>query len=203
VGGLKSDVKQAYLLAYYREGGSAPTGKGLLKVTRLNPLDVLINVPAAAPDKTDSVVVLEGSDSPSADSARLLLPNIGQETLRVFDGNLHGKSLRFGAGKTRDAYVENWRNPADSISWTVRLTEPATFRINLVTDAERGSAGGTFVLKAGEQNLAGRVQPGENVSVSLGTLHLQPGTFEIQLLPSKIQGAELMRPRSLVLSAAN
>ena len=203
VGGLKSKVKQAYLLADCREGGSAPTGKRLLKVMRLNPLDILVDVPAAAPDKTDSVVVLEGSESPATDSARLLLPEIKQDTLRVFDGNLRGKSLRFGAGKTRDAYVENWSNPADSISWTVRLTEAATFRINLVTDAERGSAGSTFVLKAGEQSLAGIVQPGESVSLSLGTLHLKPGTFEIQLLPTKIQGTELMRPRSLLLSSAN
>jgi alpha-L-fucosidase len=53
VNGLSATVKQAYLLS---DPKRAP-----LDFARVNPLDVSVNVPSVAPDKNDSVVVLECS----------------------------------------------------------------------------------------------------------------------------------------------
>src|SRR4029077_7670647 len=120
VGGLESEVKRAWVLGDVK---CAP-----LKVSRLNPLDWSFGVPAAAPDPVDSVVAVECEGAPAGDTSRLLQLNGAADTLRVFDGQLHGK-LRFGPGKKTDDYVQGWTKSEDYIAWPVRLNEPASFDI--------------------------------------------------------------------------
>ena len=159
-----------------------------------------LTVPAVAPDKANSVVVVESAEEIAADKTRLLLPTVESDLLRVFDAELRGKSLRFGAGKTRDAYVENWSKQNDFVAWPVRLNDPATFEASIVYDADSDSAGGSYILKIGPQTLPGTVKKGQNLRVPLGQVRLEPGTFDIQVVPAKIQGAELMRLRSVILT---
>jgi alpha-L-fucosidase len=194
VGGLKSAVERAYLLA-------DPQRANLASV-RLNPLDVSIAVPTAAPDKVDSVVVLECAAPITADSRRLLLPTVPADALRVFDAQRHGKTLRFGAGKAKDAYVENWSRTNEFIAWPVRLSQPATFQVSATYDALPASAGGRFSVRVGSCQLAATVHQGENISTSLGAIRLEPGSYELEVLPERCAGGELMRLRSLVLTPA-
>src|SRR5262249_10243378 len=121
LGGLKTEIKTARLLA--NKKGAA------LAVERLNSLDVLIRVPATAPDKADSVLIAECAEEPVVDSARLLSTTISTNTLRAFDGQLHGKTIRLGPGKARDAYLGNWSKADESISWPIRLNQAATFEV--------------------------------------------------------------------------
>jgi len=193
VGGLKSPIKRAYLLA--EAGAPVP-------IERLNPLDLRLAVPAAAPDKADSVVALECAGEVVADPRRLLLPSVPSDTLRVFDGQPHGKGLRFGAGKTRDAYVENWTRTNEFLSWPVRLDKPARYDVLAVYDANAGSTGGAFRVSFGKSTLSGTVTAGTNVQASLGQVQLAPGALDIEVMPREIKGAELMRLRSLVLRPA-
>ena len=191
LGGLKSTVKRACLLADAEDGS--------LPVKRLNALDVALAVPTTSPDKVDSVVVIECGGEVAADIRRLLLPTVPSDTLRVFDGQRHGRTLRFGAGKTRDAYVDNWSKANEFIAWPVRLNQPANFKVFVVYDAEAGSAGGSYTVKLGKASLPGTVSQGENLRVSLGHVELAAGAFEIAVVPDKIKGAELMRLRSIIL----
>ncbi|HXR06055.1 MAG TPA: alpha-L-fucosidase [Candidatus Acidoferrum sp.] len=204
VGGLKStDLGIAYLLA---DDFAAHTAGGLspLKVSRLNPLDVCISVPANAPDKADSVVVLNcETNDVQADTNRLLQPEFPTNTLRAFDGELRGRGLRFGPGKKTDAYAENWTQTNQFVAWPARLAEPASFDAGLLYDAPAASRGGTFTVSFGGQSLSGTVVTGTNVSAALGRVRLAAGTIEIRLQAGTIQGGELMRPRSLVLTAAH
>src|SRR5204863_3186095 len=108
LGGLKSNLRSAFLLA---DSKRMP-----LSAARLNALDFLIQCPERAHDPTDSVVALEGDGQITTDSVRLLLAKT-QNTLRVFDGQPSNRSLRFGPGKTRDAYVQNWSKADQFISW--------------------------------------------------------------------------------------
>ena len=194
LGGLKSPVKRAYLLA---DRTCAP-----LKSERLNPLDVRLIVPSAAPDKADSVVVVECAGEVATDSRRLLLPTAPSDTLRAFDGQRHGRTLRFGAGKARDAYVENWSEPKDFMAWPARLDQPARYEVLAVYDAEADSAGGTYTVKLGKASLSGTVSEGTNLHVSLGQVQLEPGPLDIEVAPHGIKGAELMRLKALVLKPA-
>ena len=197
VGGLKSNVKHVWLLSDVKRTS--------LKADRINPLDVSISVPSAAPDKADSVVVVECEVDPVTDAIRLLQPGFPTETLRAFDGELHGKGLKFGPGKVRDAYVEGWSKQDDFMTWQMRLNGPATYEISVTYDAENSSEGNTFTVGLGTQTLKGKVREGLLQSVVLGRVSLQPGSFEIKMAPADIKRGDLFRLRSLELKpvAAN
>ena len=189
VGGLKTGVKSAHLL-------SDPKPAKLV-TERVNPLDVLIKVPPEAPDKVDSVVVLQCEAEPIGDTARLLSLS-GTNVLRAFDGELRG-TLRFGPGKTRDAYVENWTKAADSVFWPLRLNKSCSFEVRMDYDGPVDSTGGTFTLTMGTNRLSGVVQQGEKRGVKMGSINVQPGSFELRLVPEQIHGSELMRLRGITL----
>ena len=192
VGGLKSDVSSAALLAGH--GSGAPT----LAVTRLNPDDVSIAVPAAATDPVDSVVVLQCTGDVQADPARLLQPDFPKETLRTFDGELHG-GLRFGPGKKTDDHVMNWTKLDQSVTWSVRLEKAATYEVSANYTAPADADGGSFTVSLGSQTLNGKVHAGTDVITPLGRVTLAPGTFEIKVAATAISGNELFRLRSLEL----
>jgi alpha-L-fucosidase len=194
VGGLRSDVKSAHTLASSR---ALP-----LAIRHSSPLDIAIQgLPAQASDKVDSVVVLECEGEPQTDKVRLLasdptIPN----TLRVFDGDLRGQGIRFGPGKARDTDVENWSKLTESIAWPVRLNQEATFEVSADYDAPAASADGTYAVRIATNTLSATVEAGERRGVKLGSVNLKSGTFEIQVLPKKINGSELMRLRSVNLT---
>ena len=194
VGGLKTRVKSAHLLA---DSSRAP-----LKVERLNDLDMQIAVPAKAPDETDSVVALVCEGEVLCDDDRLL--SVTQSNaLRVFDGTIHGQTLRFGQGKRENAYVEQWSEAEESLAWPVRVTAPASFEVTALYDAEKPSAGGTYRLAIGSHVLAGVVHEGKERSETLGTVRLEAGEHEIRVAPVRIAGNELMRLRSVTLRAVS
>ncbi len=122
------------------------------------------------------------------------------ETLRTFDSELHGKGLKYGAGKKTDDYVQNWTRTNEFMSWPVRLTAAATYDVAVVYDAEEDSEGGGFAVKIGGQTLPGVVKAGKGVTTLVSRIGLEAGTDEIQLLAETIKGGELMRPKSLVLT---
>jgi alpha-L-fucosidase len=198
VGGLESGVKKAWLLS--------DTRRTPLETTRLNPiydvrnpLDVTIRVPANAPDKADSVVVLECAGDITTDTARLLQPSFANETLRVFDAQLHGKGLRFGPGKTRDAHVTGWTKTDEFISWPVRLNSDVTYDVSATYDAEPDSAGNTFALAVSDQQLKGTVEAGTIRTIALGRISLKSGAHEIKLRPVELKSRELMQLRTVEL----
>ncbi len=194
VGGLKSSVKDADL----------PNRMGIflvpLKIKRLTPFDLSIEVPNFPPDKTDSIVELNCDGIIQTDTNRLLQPEFPDDTLRAFDGELHGK-LRYGPGKKADDYVMNWTSPVESISWPVRLVEPATYEVAINYVAPEDSSGGEFTVSFGSQTLGGTVKPGDPQIMSLGRVSLKPGAFEIKVAATKITGGELMRLRSIELKS--
>ncbi len=215
VGGLKSDVTQAWLLR-----DKANTIHTPLKAVRMNPLDVRIEgLPKDAPDKADTVIVLDCAGEPQTDAERLLATNIETNTLRGFDAKLRGK-LQFGPGKTKDAWVMNWTKKDDAVVWPVRLNTKATFDLALVYDAPSDSKGGKVVegdagkersraatgasgiytVKIGAQSVEKKVRSGNNVRDALGKLTLEPGAFEICVSAKEITGEELLRLRSVILT---
>lgn len=195
VGGLKARVRAPRLLA---ESGDTIGHK--LTAKALNSSDLLITgLPRSARDNADSVIALEVVGDVAVDPDRLLQPAFPIETLRVFDGELHGKGIKFGAGKTRDAYAYEWTRPDQFITWKTRLNDPATYEVELVYDAEPGSANGAFAVSFGGESLKGVVQPGVMQVASLGRVTLKPGNLEIRLAAMEIKGDEMMKPRALTL----
>jgi hypothetical protein len=129
-----------------------------------------------------------------------LQPEFPSETLRAFDGVLHG-GLRFGPGKKTDDYVMDWTNLNQSVTWPVRLNQPATYEVLIDYLAANNSASGTFKVVLGSQVLNGTVPVGDPQNVSLGQVSLRAGTFEIGVFAREIKGGELFRLRSLRLES--
>lgn len=193
LGGLKSNIKRAWLLA---DAKCNP-----LKSERVNAFDWRLSVPAAGPDPADSVVVIEGEDPLACDPVRLLLPTTGTNTLRVFDGERHGKTLHLGAGKARDAFVDNWSKTNEFMAWPVRLDEAANFDVGVCYDAADESSASRYIVQIGDERLKGSVEVGQQRWAKLGRVQLKPGAFEVRVLPEEIHGGELMRLRSVVLTS--
>jgi len=190
VGGLKSSVTNAHLLA-----GTGET----VTATRLNPLDVSLTVPMTAPDPVDSVIVANCDGDIAADPNRLLQPSFPADTLRAFDGELHGKGLEYGAGKKTSDYLVHWTKPDQSVTWPVRLNEDTTYEVTANYDAEDASTGNTYTVTLGEQTLKGTVQAGTYKTEVLGRVTLKAGGGEIKVAPAELNDGELMELRSLVL----
>jgi len=196
VGGLKSKVVGAHLLA---DSSKAP-----LKVERVSDLDVRIDVPSSAPDKTDSVIVLQCEGDIRADDSRLL--SLSQDNvLHVFDGQLSGEHAKFGQGKKENAYIEQWSEKDDSVAWRVRVSEPARLNVAAVYDADADSAGSVYAVRVNSpasHPLTATVRGGTQQSQLVGAVQLEPGTHEIRVEAVKIIGKELMRLRSITLTKA-
>jgi alpha-L-fucosidase len=211
VGGLKStNLGIAYLLA--DEHLASSTGvMSPCKVSRLNPLDVGISVPPHAPDKADSVVVLNCNGEIQADANRLLQTAFPVETLRAFDGQLHG-GLRFGPGKKTDDVVIDWTNTNQFVTWPARVDKRMTgFDVTVNYDADAASAGNTFTITFGlpekykhtmpPPSITGVVKPGKQQSEFVGAMDCMysGGPFEIKVAAREIKGGELFRLRKLEL----
>jgi len=169
-----------------------------LKVKRINAFDLKIEVPLVAPDKVDSIVELNCSTDIQTDTNRLLQPEFPSDTLRAFDGQLHG-GLKFGPGKKTDDVAQNWSKTNQFITWPVRLNEAATYDVFANYDAGQGSVSNAFTVSFGAQTLGGTVQASTNRSISLGRVSLKPGTFEIKVIAKEIKGGELFSLRNLEL----
>ena len=187
LGGLKSDIRKAYLLA--------DPSKKTLSFKRIDPLDVRINVPANAPDSVNTVVVLETNGTMQTDSVRLLSANGVNNRLLAFDAELVGKGFGFGDGKTDKYYVNGWSKKDQLIKWNFRLIQPATYKVILKYLADNSDAG-RYEIK-----IEGLVKTGEVLSsekdevktINLGEVSLQPGTHTLQITPIEITKSGLMK----------
>jgi alpha-L-fucosidase len=187
VGGLRSPIKKAYLLSDNK--------KQALKTSKPNNIDLLVTTPDKAPDADNSVIVLETDGKIYVDTVRLLSGK-GTQRLLAFDGKQHGDGFRYGDGKTDRFYVEGWNKTDQSLSWTFRVNEPASYRLSLKYIAST-DGGGMFQIRWNNTVLFDKVEvytkQNGPTTTQLGQLLMQPGTFTLTIVPTAINGQELMK----------
>lgn len=211
VSGLRTGVKRAKLL----ESSGMEIG-----LKRLNDIDLLLTgLPTAAPHADDSVIALECEAPPVTDDARWVSPAIGRNTLSILDGKLEGSATyRVGRG-IGDAWSVNWVDATAAASWPVRVTGKCGFDVSVVYDASapasndrlvegdagkelakaNSGAGGTFVVTVSGNRFLKTVRTGRSVREPLGRIVLEPGRHVFRIAAAEVTGAELFRPRALVL----
>lgn len=196
LGGLKSEVSKAYLLADPRHQS--------LKTERVNANDLLINLPAGVSHSADTVVAVEVRGNIEVNPVRLLASHYQPNVLRVFDGELHGKKLHFGDGKAARAYVFDWSDVKEFVSWKVRVNETTDYEVSMKYTTGSQANRGTYAVTIGEHVLKAAVEPtpneNESATIKLGTVKLAPGEYEVTVKPIEIQGEELMRLFNLTLA---
>jgi alpha-L-fucosidase len=119
VPGLKNKIKAAYLLA-------DPEHK---KLTAKNGPDGLsITLPAAAPDKISSTVVLEIKGAPDVQPMPILQSHNGTVSLPAIEARLHGDTVQCESSGPL-GNIGYWFNPDDWADWDFKVNTPGKFTI--------------------------------------------------------------------------
>jgi alpha-L-fucosidase len=193
VGGLKSNIKKAYLLS--------DASKKALPSKRLNTSDLVIDLPGKAPDPINTVIVLETTGKIEADPVRLLTGATTTQRLLAFDAQQQGGDFRYGDGKTDRYYVEGWAKKEQSLTWKFRLNEPMTFTVNMkyIAVAEGGGTLNVLLDKTSLFNVTIDDKQSGPASKELGKVTLKPGIHEVTIVPAAITGPEVMKLLEVVL----
>jgi alpha-L-fucosidase len=197
VGGLKSPIKKAYLLA--------DPSKKELKWKKQNNLDQVITLPETAPDAANTVIVLETDGKIEADPVRLLTGEKLTQRLLAFDAEQKGEGFRYGDGKTDRYYVEGWSKKEQSLRWKFRVDQPMSFVADLKYIAA-ADGGGEVQVKLNDKVLFDKVAISDKnngpASKTLGRLTLQPGTYTLDIAATAIDGQEIMKLLEIALVPA-
>lgn len=186
LGGLKTPVKQAYLLN--------DPAKKKLPVKRLGAAELSITVPKNCPDAADAVVVLELDATVQADPVRLLSDLGVANRLLAFDAELQGKGFGFGDGKTDRYFVDGLKAEGQSFSWALRLMKPAKYQL-VVKYLPGADPDGSYRIDLGsfKTEAIPITQKSGLVTQDLGKVEIPAGVYQLKLSPVKAKGIELMK----------
>jgi alpha-L-fucosidase len=192
VGGLKTTIKRAYLLA--------DAARAELKTRRMNDLDIAILLPEKSADQHNTVIVVEPAEKIEADPVPVLSRTGFSQRLLAFDAVQTGSGFRFGDGKADRYFVEGWERTDQTLGWKFRVIEPMKCNVRIKYIA---SGGGELKINLNARTLFGHVsitdETGGRVVKDLGPLSLKPGTYTLSLIPASIRGKELMKLLELEL----
>jgi len=194
VPGLKNAAEKAYLLKKSNWLG----WHHRLQIVN-GPDGVTISVPASAPDKISSTVVLKIKGPPEVAATTLLQESDGSVRLMASEADLHG-GLQYESGGAKDN-IGYWTNPEDTASWTFKVDRPGKFKLTAEIAAE---ASGKFEVVVGEQKVQGTAPATTDYTkfkrTNLnGTLDLAAGSVTLTVKPVA-DGWQPMNLRSLQLA---
>ena len=192
VPGLKNAVQSATLLA-----------DGTRLTVKAGPDGLVLSVPAAAPDKISSTIVLEVKGPLDIVQPVLKQASDGSLSLPAAEAVTHGEAIRFEGGQDRDC-LGFWTNAKDWAQWDFTVTRPGRFKV-VAEIAAPGS--GRFQVTLGDQRLDGKTPNtgdyGKFQRIEIGTLELM-GTGKASLAVKPIpEGWQPMNLRSLSLVPQN
>ena len=155
--GLKNKVKKAYLLAD-RKKSPLETVQERDKAIDLDTLR--LKLPAKAPDRHVSVVVLEIAGKPRMDQGILQNPD-GRIQLDAHSAEIQEAKTGTSLEKGRFGTIERWRSTGHRVSWDVKVAEPGEFDVVVLTQTEhsgRWERGHRMKLSAGRQSASGSLK---------------------------------------------
>jgi len=130
--GLENKVKKAYLLADPKKKALA-CEQSVDEAAGLHTLQLAL--PARAPDKRASVVVLETAGAPVVDET-LVQDGDGLVTLEAYSGEIRQPTGTAPLERGRFGTIEKWLNTRPRVTWQVKVAQPGTYDVNLLTQTE-------------------------------------------------------------------
>ncbi|RKN62082.1 alpha-L-fucosidase [Paenibacillus ginsengarvi] len=198
VPGIRSRIGRAYAIA--------DPDKRPLPVKRLNEDDIALDVHGVAFDPICTVIVLELAEDIDANPLRRLFGSGYSNVFEAFDGEIHGRTLRYDTGKKGRDNVTDWSDVSDWIEWEFRAASSGRYRVDVSYGSTDENAGGTFTVSAGNGCLLGKVEAtgGEHrfATRELGFVYISaPGTYRLTVRATAIPGRCLMNLCAVTLTA--
>ena len=158
--GLQNPVKKAYLLA---DAGKKPLACQQERDADAD-LDILrLTLPARAPDKNVSVVVLEIKGDPRMDSS-LLQDGDGSINLEAHNAEIRQPPNAAPLTRGRFGTIENWFNAGNRVSWEFKVAHPGKYDIAVLTQTEQSGAwedGHTLKVSIGNKSVRAKAKEDE------------------------------------------
>ncbi len=187
IGGLTTKVRRVYLMGDPAKRPIAFNATGG---------DVTLDLPTAAPNAIDSVVVVETEGPPQGRKGRLVETRWGTTQLLGFDADAKGAALSYGDGKTARFYVDGLERPGSSLSWRLRATQAARVTVTLRYSTPETVGGGAIRVSYAGRILTAPVVATASAtamrSVVLGTINVKPGP--LSPLTLTVDGASGSKP---------
>ncbi len=198
VPGLKNTVKKAYLLSDKREKK--------LAVKNLED-SVVIDVPAEAPDKIDTVIVVQIKGEPQVVSPVISQKADGMIELLARDADVVGLTARYEFVDGKDD-IGYWTNPADYVRWTFKVNKTGTFDIHITYASDRGAAGCEYIIETDGQQVGGTVKETGSwtnyVTENIGRLSIsKTGVCTLDVKVKKMSSWAVMSLQSVKLAPAD
>jgi alpha-L-fucosidase len=164
---------------------------------------VTIKVPAQAPDKIASVVVLEIEGKPEVVPFALTQAADGNVSLQAEDAVIHGETAKCQSGDGH-ANIGYWTNASDWVSWDFRVKTPGKFNVEITQACIPGDAGSDYSVAVADQTLPGKVEDtgdwNKFVVRPLGAVTLsKAGHYTLSLKPTNKPHGAVMNLESVAL----
>jgi alpha-L-fucosidase len=194
VPGLKNQVTKAYLLT--------DTDRSPLAVTA-NDDGVAIKLPAEAPDKIASIVVLEIAGKPDVAPYVSTQAADGRVRLPADDAVIHGNTAKCQTIDGRES-IGYWTDKNDWVSWEFQVKTPGTFNVEISQACIPGDAGSDYDVTVADQTLQGKVENtgdwNKFVTRTLGAVTIsKAGRYTLSVKPTAMPHGAVMNLESLTL----
>ena len=169
-----------------------------------------LTLPARAPDKRASVVVLETAGEPVVDQA-LVQDGDGLITLEAHNGHIHQPAGAAPLTRGRFGTIEQWFNSGNRVAWQVGVARPGAYDVCVLTQTEPDGSwegGHRMKVSVGRQSAAATAKKAEvrdnpratsyqrDVVSPLGQIEIgRAGLVEVSLRMEKIVRKKGLGPK--------
>jgi alpha-L-fucosidase len=143
VPGLKNTPKSAYLLADSRKTLTTDCGAE----------GVIVSLPAAAPDRVSSTVVLKVKGPLQIVQAGIVQDYDGSIVLAGSEARLHGDTIKYESNEQRDN-IGFWTEASDWADWQFTVNKPGKFDVTAEVAAPEAAS---IELSVGDQKTQGKI----------------------------------------------
>ena len=155
-----------------------------LTTERIGTEDLLVRVPAIAPDPVDTVIVLKTDGPVKGRLGRLLQAQSVPNRLLGFDAIATGKGFVYGDGKTARYYVDGLEKAGNLLTWNVRTDRAQRFSVELKysTPKPTWTTASKFVVMIGKTRLTAPIEATPSAremrTVRMGEINIEPGKLQ-------------------------
>jgi alpha-L-fucosidase len=162
-------------------------------------------LPAEAPDKIDSVVVLQCSGPVSVDTTIRQAAD-GSITFLARDAEVHGRTAQFERRYDQLGNIGHWTDPNDWVSWQFIVTRPGSYEVVVTQACPADIAGSRYAIQAGNVRLEATVRQtdhwGDFQTVDAGAVPLSAGVNTLTVRPVNLAGNAVMNLQKVQLKPA-